>query len=337
MPKPTPGPKEVLVKIAAAALNHRDHFQRQHLYPKIAFGRPLFGDGFGTVVELGPGADRALLHKSVLLSPIRGWDADPIGPEKPGGFSIIGATTLNEAGAGQEYVAVPQDEVLEAPAHLTPAEGAALPLVGLTGWRALVTKSGNAAPGRNILITGIGGGVALQTLQFAVALGCNVWVTSGDKDKIERAKKLGAEGGVVYKDKDWHAQLAKLLPKERPYLDAIIDGAGGDIMARASRLLKAGGVVSQYGMTVSPEMKWSMSAVLQNIELRGSTMGSKREFRDMVDLVRKKQIRPVVSQVVKGLDNLEGIETLFDEIKHGRQFGKLVIEFDQHKSSASKL
>jgi len=135
-------------------------------------------------------------------------------------------------------VCVEESEVEEAPSHLSPAEAAALPLTGLTGWRAFVTKSGNAEAGNNILVTGIGGGVALNVLQFAVAKGCNVYVTSGDEAKIEKAKNMGAKGGVNYKTEGWEKELKKLLPKDRPYVDAIIDGAGGDVVKKAVRILK---------------------------------------------------------------------------------------------------
>ncbi|KAL2196759.1 hypothetical protein P885DRAFT_37456 [Corynascus similis CBS 632.67] len=340
VPIPTPGPNQILVKLNAAALNHRDLFIRQHLYPGISFSSPLFADGYGTVTALGPSCSaeaQGLLHKPVLLLPSRGWASDPDGPENLGrDFVIIGSSRGSDAGTGQEYIVVNEADVVPAPEHLTPAEGAALPLVGLTGWRALVSKSSNAEPGRNILITGIGGGVALQVLQFAVARGCNVWVTSGDKAKVERAVGMGAKGGVIYKDADWDKQLGGLLPKERPYLDAVIDGAGGDVVGRTVKLLKPGGVIVCYGMTLGPKMDWLMQATLKHIDLRGSTMGSTKEFQEMVEFVRTHKIRPVVSRVVKGLDNLEGIDSLFEDMKAGKQFGKLVIQITDDDSS-SKL
>ncbi|KAL2022573.1 hypothetical protein VTK56DRAFT_4917 [Thermocarpiscus australiensis] len=333
VPKPTPGPGQLLIRLSAAALNHRDLFIRQHLYPGISFTAPLLADGYGTVAALGPdcspGAARTLLGKNVLLVPTRGWESDPAGPEDLArDFCIVGASAGSDVGTAQEWVVVGEEDVVLAPEHLSPAEGAALPLVGVTGWRALVSKSGNAERGRNILVTGIGGGVALQVLQFAVALGCNVFVTSGDAGKIERARGMGAKGGVNYKDRDWEKQLAAMLPAERPYLDAVVDGAGGDVVARTVKLLKPGGVISCYGMTVGPKMDWLMQATLKNVELRGTTMGSKAEFRAMVDFVREHKIRPVVSRVVKGLDNIEGIESLFEDMKAGRQFGKLVIQIE---------
>lgn len=291
------------------------------------------------MAEVGADSDKqSLLGKPVILTPTRGWEAHPDGPEEGSVFSAIGGSVTTEAGTAQDFIVVPDDEAVPAPEHLTPAEGAALPLVGLTGWRALVTKSRAAEPGKNLLITGIGGGVALQVLQFAVAFGCNVFVTSGDEAKLEKAKGLGAKGGVSYKAKDWEKQLQGMLPADRPYLDAVIDGAGGDVVSKSVKLLKPGGVIAIYGMTVGPKMDWTMQAVLKNVELRGSTMGSKKEFREMVEFVGEKKIRPVVSRVVKGLDNLEGIDGLFEEMNAGRQFGKLVIEISADgRESPSKL
>lgn len=328
MPIPSPGPKEVLVRLNAAALNHRDLFIRQQLYPGISFDHPMLADGHGTIVETGPQCVRNLQpQQNVIVNPARGWDTHPDGPEDPRKYSVIGATALYDVGTAQEYLVCSEEDVEPSPVHLSPAEGAALPLVGLTGWRALVTKTGeNARAGRNILVTGIGGGVALQVLQFAVALGCNVYVTSADQAKIDKAIKLGAKGGVSYREKDWDKKLLKTLPASRPYIDAVVDGAGGDIVAKTVRILKPGGIISIYGMTVGPKMEWNMSAVLKNVELKGSTMGSRSEFRDMIKFVQEKQIRPVVSRVVKGLDNLEGIDSLFQEMKDGKQFGKLVID-----------
>ncbi len=263
-----------------------------------------------------------------MLLPTRGWESDPDGPEDLAkDFAIIGASAATDVGTAQEWIVVGEEDVVAAPGHLTPAEGAALPLVGVTGWRALVSKGGaNSGKGRNVLITGIGGGVALQVLQFAVARGCNVWVTSGDKLKIEKAVVLGAKGGVIYKEKGWEKVLGGMLPKERPFLDMVVDGAGGEVVRKTVKLLKPGGVISCYGMTVGPKMDWLMQATLKQIELKGSTMGSKAEFKEMVEFVREHKIRPVVSRVVKGLDNLEGIDSLFEDMKAGRQFGKLVIQ-----------
>ena len=226
-----------------------------------------------------------------------------------------------------------EHEVEVAPEHLSDEQAAALPLTGLTAWRAFVSKSSNAVAGRNILVTGIGGGVALNALQFAVAKGCNVFVTSGSQDKIDKAVKLGAKGGVNYKNKDWDKELLKQLPKDRPFIDSVMDGAGGDIVKRAVRFTKQGGVIVSYGMTLGPQISYSMAATLRNIDLRGSTMGSRKEFSDMVAFVREKKVVPIVSRVVEGLANLEGVEGLFEEMERGGQFGKLVIRVAKREGS----
>ena len=263
----------------------------------------------------------------MIINPGTGWLSDPSGPEKA--FTVLGGTSTTPLGTLQEMVAVPAVDVELAPGHLSDAEAAALPLTGLTAWRAFSIKSANAEPGRNILVTGIGGGVALMVLLFATAKGCNVFVTSSSAEKIDRAKSHGAKGGVIYTDEEgWPKTLRKLLPKDRPFLDAVIDGAGGDIVGSTWKLLKFGGVIVSYGMTSMSQPALPMQAVMKNIELKGSTMGSRREFGEMVRFVNEKRIRPVVERVVNGIDNLEGIEGLFEDLKEGMQFGKLVVEID---------
>ncbi|KAL5116160.1 hypothetical protein ACEQ8H_005936 [Pleosporales sp. CAS-2024a] len=324
VPEPVPKGKEAVIALTAAALNHRDLFIRQHLYPGTTFGVPLLADGVGIVTHGSP----QWLGKRVVVNPGTGWESAPNGPEDPKGYAILGGTTANPAGTLADVVVLPERELELCPAHLSDAEAAALPLTGLTAWRALHVKSGNAVPGRSILVTGIGGGVALMALLLGVAAGCHVYVTSRDQAKIDKAVALGAKGGVVYTDKDWDKKLLAILPSDKRYLDAIIDGAGGDV---------PGGIISVYGMTLGPKMDFSMAAVLRNIEVRGSTMGSRKEFADMVQFVRDTRLRPVVSRSVHGLD-VAKVDALFDEMKRGAQFGKLVVTLDGPKvAAATKL
>ena len=236
-PAPVPEPDEVLVQFRAAALNHREIWIRQDQYPGIDLDAPLLADGVATVLPPTSGspspspAVRALPPGTrVLLNPGTGWAADPIGPESR--FCVIGGCRDTPLGTLQERAAVPAVDLVPAPEHLSDAEAAALPLAGLTAWRALVTKAGAVAwePARNVLVTGIGGGVALMALALAAARGCRVWVTSSRPEKIRRAEALGAAGGVLYTDDAWPKMLQGLLPKDRPSLDAVIDGAGGAVV-----------------------------------------------------------------------------------------------------------
>jgi NADPH:quinone reductase-like Zn-dependent oxidoreductase len=240
VPKPSPKASELLIKVSAAALNHRDLFIRQHLYPGTAFGIPLLADGSGIVESVGPAADSRWINKKVVLNCGTGWKDSIDGPEDPTGYKILGGTKTNPNGTLQEYMVIDQSEVEEAPAHLTMVENAAFPLCGITAWRAVMVKCGehNLKPGKNILITGIGGGVALMALTFATASGASVWVTSGDQAKIDKAVKLGAKGGVIYKEAGWEKKLLGMLPSSNKQIDAIVDGAGGDSIEKGARLLK---------------------------------------------------------------------------------------------------
>ncbi|KAL4887842.1 hypothetical protein BDV59DRAFT_206606 [Aspergillus ambiguus] len=340
LPQPTPEGNELLVKMTAAALNHRDVFLRQHLYPGITFDVPMGADGVGTVIATGPGVanPEQWQGKRVILNPGTGWKDSPDGPEDPRGYRIMGGTKLYNKGTMQEYLTIDASEVEEAPEHLSDAEAAALPLTGLTGWRALVVKAGerNTSRGAAVLLTGIGGGVALMTLRFAVARGADVYVTSSNEEKIRKAVELGAKGGVSYKEDGWEKKLLGMLPAGKKHFDAIIDGAGGDAVEKAAKILKPGGILSVYGMTVSPKMPFLMQAVLKNIEVRGSTMGSRKEFTEMVEFIKANKIHPVVSRVLQtDLSDIAGLDDLFQDMKEGKQFGKLVVEFG--KSSGSKL
>ena len=250
IPLPTPQSTQLLIKLSAASLNHRDLFIRQHLYPAVSFDCPLLADGVGTVVSAGSEVrePQRWVSKRVILNPGSGWKDAEEGPEG-GVYQILGGTGISGGlGTLQEYLVVDQDEVEEAPVHLSDAEAAALPLTGLTAWRALVSKAGekNSGRGATVLVTGIGGGVALMALRFAVARGADVYVTSSSEEKIKRAVEMGAKGGVSYKEDRWDKKLLGMLPEEKKNFDAIIDGAGGDVVEKGSRLLKVSSPYSSY-------------------------------------------------------------------------------------------
>lgn len=318
-PIPKPSGAELLVKVTAGALNHRDVFQRQNAYPNLSSESPVGADGVGVVQGNGHWGG-----KRVVFNPGHGWESDPAAPEST--FGILGGQK-GMIGTFTEYTTVEEGQVFECPAHLSDVEAAALPLAGLTAFRALFTK-GQCRKGMKVLITGIGGGVALFALQFAVAAGAEVYVTSGSPDKLEMAKKLGAKGGINYKTEKWGKELGKSLHGK---LDLVIDSAGGNIVADVLPIIKQGASIVAYGMTTAPKITFSMAAILANVEYRGSTMGSKAEFRKMLQFVSDHKIRPVVHKVYTGL---EQAEEAFVEMRDGKQFGKLVVIVDP--SAAAK-
>ncbi|KAI8981474.1 hypothetical protein BDB01DRAFT_870173 [Pilobolus umbonatus] len=296
LPSAKPRENQALVKIQAAALNHREVWILKGLYPGIVEGSVLGADGVATVLENGT---RELPNgKRVLINPGVGWISDERGPEAGSNFRILGllpciGTLTNEP------VAVDHDELVACPEHLSQAEAAALPLAGLTAFRAVFTKA-RVRKGDHVLVTGIGGGVALFALQFAVAVGAHVYVTSSSPEKIDRAVQLGAKGGINYKNESCMNDLKKLLGKNK--LNAVIDGAGGPLFNAYHRVMNNGGIIACYGQTAGgEEANFSMIQVLKNIEIKGSTMGSREEFKQMVSFVNAYKIKPVVSHVWNGL------------------------------------
>ncbi|KAF9097832.1 hypothetical protein BGX27_000906 [Mortierella sp. AM989] len=316
IPKPEPLENgQALLEVNAVSFNHRELWIRKGQYPGIVFGSVLGADGVGRVAEIKGESSNLKVGDRVVVMPSIGWNKNPRGPENA--YYILGGG--HAGGIFTEYYVSQQEDIFKAPDHLTDAEAAALPLAGLTAYRAVFTK-GEVAQGQNVLITGIGGGVALMALAFCVAAGANVYVTSSDNNKIAKAIRLGAKGGVNYKDEKWGANLQKLAGGT--LFDAVIDGAGGDGVKTFLKILGLGGIIVSYGMTVQPKVDFTMAAVLKNIEIRGSTMGSRLEFEQMLAFVSKHKLKPVVSQVWQGL---ESAEEAFNTMKTGSQFGKLVL------------
>ncbi|RDB23123.1 putative zinc-type alcohol dehydrogenase-like protein YogA [Hypsizygus marmoreus] len=327
---PSLKPGEILVRIGAAAFNHRDVWIRKGLYPRIAFGSVFGSDGAGTVVASTTSND-SLLNKRVFLTPSRGWEQHPEAPETD--FGILGGVQFPSLGTFSEYVVVERDQVILSPDHLDDVHVSAWPLGGVTAWRAAIVNA-RVQAGHNVLITGIGGGVALLALQLCIAKGATVYVTSGSPEKIQKAVALGARGGVNYKDKDWPNQLAALLAKDkngRHGLDAIIDSAGGDLLGQTGKILRQGGRLVCYGMTASPQITFTMRDVLKNQQLIGSTMGSHQDLIDATKFLAEHKIVPIISHVFEGLESAEqGFETM----NRGDQFGKIVIKVSHDAGKA---
>ncbi|ESK90854.1 zinc-containing alcohol dehydrogenase superfamily protein [Moniliophthora roreri MCA 2997] len=312
---------EIMVKMGAVAFNHRDVWIRKGLYPNIGFGSVFGADGAGIVIASSDPSD-TLLQKRVFLSPQQGWISDPDAPESPT-FGVIGGVKFPVIGTFAEYVVVARDQVILSPEHLDDVHVAAWPLAGVTAWRATMIN-GQISTGQNVLITGIGGGVALVALQLCLGKGANVFVTSGNPEKIEMAKKLGAKGGVSYKDPKWGKNLQNLLKETSAsgLLDVVIDSGGGDIMGIVGNFLKQGGRVVCYGMHANPQVTFTMRHVMRNQKLLGSTMGSITDLRAATEFIAAHKIVPVVSDIVEGLENAE---EGFEKLKGGEQFGKVVI------------
>jgi NADPH:quinone reductase-like Zn-dependent oxidoreductase len=203
VPDPVPQAGEALVELKAAALNHRDVWIKKGQYAGLRFPCIPGSDGAGIVTTVGPGADASWVGREVVIYP--GFNWGPVESAQGPDFSILG---LPRDGTLADKVAVPMAQLSAKPPSMSWEEAAALPLSGLTAWRALMSRA-HLGKGERVLVTGIGGGGALFALQFAVASGNEVWVTSSSDEKIGRAVKLGARGGFRYDREGWAADAAK--------------------------------------------------------------------------------------------------------------------------------
>jgi zinc-binding alcohol dehydrogenase/oxidoreductase len=312
VPQPSAGPGEVLVRLQAAALNHRDVWIKTGQYAGLRFPIIPGSDGAGTVTEVGPGVDASWLEREVIINPSFDWGHSEKAQEPR--FTILG---LPHDGTLAQYIHVPLAQVVPKPTHLSWEEAAALPLAGLTAYRALFSRAHLQAHER-VLINGIGAGTALFALQFAVAAGALPCVTSSSPAKLERAHELGAKAGVLYNMPDWHSDFGR---HHGPF-EVIVDSAGGNGFDHLMDLAAPGGRIVFFGATRGNPTELAMRKVFwRQLSLLGTTMGSPADFAAMVDFVKTHAIRPVVSEVF----DLENVHAAFLRMERGEQFGKLVI------------
>jgi len=314
-PRPIPTKGQVLVQLKAAAINHRDVYITQGLYPGVVTPVILGSDGAGEIVELGEGVDTTWLHQFVVLNPSIGWeDAANVQPKT---YQILG---MPDNGCFAEYIAVDVKQVHKKPNHLSSEQAAALPLAGLTAYRALFSRA-QVQKNERILISGVGGGVALLACQFAIAAGAEVYVTSGSSEKIARAIALGAKDGVSYKEENWHKHLLK---KANGGFDVIVDSAGGEGFKHFLDLANMGGRIVFYGGTKGSFKVNPQKVFWKQLSLLGSTMGNTKEFGKMLDFVAETELIPVVDSTW----TLEEGAAAFDHMNQGKQFGKIVFKIN---------
>ncbi len=304
---------EVCVKLAAAALNHRDIWIKKGQYAGLQYPIILGSDGAGSIAAIGKNVSSFALHQQVIINPNNNWGENPRFQSKQ--YHVLG---LPKNGTLAEYIIVNADRLQPKPSFLSNEEAAALPLAGLTAFRALFGRA-KLQKSEKLLISGIGGGVALFALQFAIAAGATVFVTSSDDEKIKKAIALGAAGGANYKDENWH----KTFLKTHGEVNVVIDSAGGNGFAKFLDITAAGGRIVFYGggqgliNNLSPQkIFW------KQIDILGSTMGSDVEFVEMLHFTEKHQIKPIVDSVF----SLENAKMAFEKMDSGAQFGKIVVK-----------
>jgi NADPH:quinone reductase-like Zn-dependent oxidoreductase len=321
IPVPEPSPGSVRVRIQAAALNHLDVFMLAGL-PGVTItpGWVMGADGTGIIDKVGDGIDSVSRGDRVVIN---GGISDRTCEFCKAGeqslcvrFRLLGE---HLPGTLAEYAVVPAQNVRRIPESISIEEAAAFTLANLTAWRMVVTRA-NVGPGDEVLIWGIGGGVAQAALRIAKQRGARVWVTSGSDEKLERARALGADETINHKTTNVGKEIRARTGKRG--VNVVIDSIGRDTwdssliaLGRAGRLVTCGGTSGPIVETDVRRLFWNQWTIM------GSTMGNDSEFDAVLKELEAGRLIPTVDSVY----HLESGREAYERLASGAQFGKIVV------------
>ena len=312
LPIPTPGPGQVRIRVLAAALNHLDLFVLKGLpgvgvTPNWIMGADAVGiiDGTDELVVVNPGVSDGTCEFC-----LRGEQSLCIR------FQLLGE---HLPGTIADYIVVPEQNVARIPRNTPIPQAAAFTLTNLTAWRMLVTRA-QLRPDEQVLIQGVGGGVALSALQIAKQIGARVWVTSSSDDKLARARKLGADETINYRTTDVAKEIRARTGKRG--VDVVVDSVGEatwqsslGALAKSGRLVSCGATSGPALATDARRLFWNQWTIL------GSTMGNQSEFAAISDELCEGRLLPPIDSVF----NIHEARDAFARLQSGAQFGKIVI------------
>ncbi|AYG65306.1 MULTISPECIES: NAD(P)-dependent alcohol dehydrogenase [unclassified Rhizobium] len=314
---PTPARGEVLVRVKAVSLNYRDKLVRE-----TGMGLPLqfpflpASDMAGVVEAVGDGVTRFSVGDRVISTFHPGWiDDKPLGDARNPPYKTLGGF---HPGVLSEYIAIPQDWLVSAPATLDYAEASTLPCAGLTAWFALVER-GKIKPGDSVLVQGTGG-VALFALQIAAAQGAEVFVTSSGPEKLAKAKALGAHHGIDRNKSNWVEEVYRLTNDRG--IDHIIEIAGGPNLGQSLKAVALHGRISVIGVLEGFDISGPAGPLLlKSPVIQGISVGHRRSLEDFVRAVDSIGLKPVIDHRYA----FGEVPAAFDHLDRGA-FGKIVIE-----------
>jgi NADPH:quinone reductase-like Zn-dependent oxidoreductase len=314
-PEPRPGPYDVLVRIRAAALNYRDHAIITGTY-SYKLERPTIplSDGAGEVVAVGSAVTRFKPGDRVIPTFFQIWiDGAP-----PKNRSALGAPL---DGTLAEFVSLHEDGWVAMPPSLSFEEAATLPCAGPTAWNGLM-RGNPVKPGDTVLCLGTGG-VSMFALQLARVAGARVIVTSSNDEKIERARELGASGGVNYRTHpDWEKEVLALTDGRG--VDCVIENGGIGTLARSFQCVAWGGKVSLIGVLAGREGNVNPHGLMfKQGNLHGIGVGSRGSLEQLIHAIEVNHIKPVIDSVFSFNEAPEA----FALQAHGSYFGKIAIKF----------
>ena len=320
-----PGPGEVRLKILASALNHLDLWVGRGV-PGLNLEYPRVGgcDGCGVVEAVGEDVDGAWVGRRVIVNaaienPIEPGPDDPPSSTLAADYELLGEHI--SPGTHAEHFVCPVEQIADV-GDAEPTEAAAFGLTFLTAYSMMRTKA-DLLPGQSVLVTGIGGGVALAALSIARHLGCRVCVTSRHQWKLDKAMELGADHAVLDEGKDWSRDVRGWSNKRG--VDLAVDSAGKATHLWCIKSLARGGAYVTPGCTSGPDATTDLARIFWNqLRILGSTMGSCEDFAEVTSLYRAGILKPVIDSVHKA----ENGRSAYERLESGEQFGKVVIEWD---------
>jgi NADPH:quinone reductase-like Zn-dependent oxidoreductase len=316
LPQPHPGRGDVLVKVHAVSLNYRDLLMvRGHYNPKMSLPRIPCSDGAGEVVELGEDVKTVAVGQRVAGIFMQNWlDGAPTAERSRGalGGDIDGMLA--------EYVVLPASGVVAIPEHLSYAEGATLPCAGVTAWNALVNV-GQVKPG-DVVVTQGTGGVSVFALQFAKLMGATVLGTSSSDEKLDRARTLGLNAGLNYRQTpDWAKWV--LQQTSNRGADLIVEVGGAGTFIQSLQAVRTGGAIAQIGILSPSDQPLPIAPILhRQVRIQGVYVGSRAHFETMNRAIAASHLRPVVDKIFPFPQAREALST----IENGYHFGKIVIQ-----------
>ncbi len=326
LPDPVAGPGQAVVRVHACALNRLDLWVRGGL-PGLKLPRPhvLGSDIAGVVDALGPGVDAGWLGREVVINPglscgtceqcLSGWDN--LCPQ----YKIVGETA---PGGYAERVVVPAANLLPRPAGLDMVTAAAAPLTFLTAWQMLVTRA-QVGPGQVVLIHAVGSGVGVAGLQIARLHGARVVALASSEAKLEQARALGAEHTIRSDAPDWEKQVRGLAPVGKRGVDVVFEHTGAATWEASLRLCRRGGTIVTCGASSGHAASTDLRQVFfRQLQILGSTMGSKAHLHRIVELLGRGALRPVVDRCFP----LAAAAEAHRYLDRREQFGKVVLTVD---------
>lgn len=321
LPPPALAVGEAIVRVKAVALNHLDIWLRRGV-PGHKFPLPMIpgSEVAGVIEEIAPN-DRWKAGDEVIVAPSYSCGVcvaclsgnDPLCPQ----FGLFGET---KSGGMAELFTAPVRNLVRKPASLTFAEAAALPLDMMTSWHMLVARA-QLKFGETVLVHAGGSGVGSAAIQIAKLFHARVIATAGSADKAARAKELGAEETILYRETDFLTEVRRLTGKRG--VDVVVEHVGADTFERSLKSLARGGRLVTCGATTGGEATINLRLVFfKLLSILGSTMGSLAELHEIVRHVEAGRLRPVVDRVLPFEQVAEGHRVL----EAREAFGKVVVE-----------